>query len=572
MSQTPSIPDLAGANDELATPPAGELAVVAMGASAGGLEAFRQLLSHLPTDTGMAFVLIQHLDPHHESRLTDLLSKATAMPVLEVNEGMAIGPNHVYVIPPNASMTLAQGVLRLSPRTQSGHPNMPIDEFFRSLAEDRQSRAIGVILSGTGSDGSLGLQEIKAAGGITFAQDEKSAKFTGMPLSAINCGSVDFILPPEQIAGELARIGHHAYLRPVPPAGEAPPPPVADDDDYRRIMVLLRSSTHVDFADYRDTTIRRRIARRMALQKRDSLADYRGYLEANPSEVDALYRDILINVTSFFRDGEMFEALKAQVFPQIAKDKSPNVPIRIWTPGCSTGQETYSLAIALLEFLEEQSIRQPIQIFGTDINATAAVEVAHTGLYPANIESQVSPERLRRFFTKEDGGYRIGKAIRDMCVFAQQNVAVDPPFSRVDLISCRNLLIYLSGPLQQRVVPTFHYALNVPGFLVLGASESIGRFTDLFGPVDGRHRIFAKTPMATRPYPFFSAAAYAPHTPAGRAPASGCRPSRTCNARPTGSRWAAMLRPASWSTRIWTSCSSGGEPGRIWSRRRARST
>lgn len=476
-----------------------------------------QLLRHLPADTGMAFVLVQHLDPKHESQLTSLLSKATSMPVLEAQDQLAVSPNHVYVIPPNTSMSIHQGMLRLAARPQTHALHLPIDEFFRSLAEDHQSQAIGVVLSGTGSDGTLGLGEIKGVGGIAFAQDGKSAKYSSMPLSAIQSGSVDAVLSPEQIAGELARIGHHAYLRPVPPATEAASP-VEAEDDYRRIVALLRSSTRVDFTDYRDTTIRRRIARRMAVQKLDALGDYRRYLEGNPAEVEALYRDILINVTSFFRDPEVFEALKAQVFPEITKDKSPEVPIRIWAPGCSTGQETYSLAMALVEFLDERALRLPIQIFGTDISDTASVEVAREGLYPANIESQVSPERLRRFFVKEGSGYRIGKVIRDMCLFAKQNVAADPPFSKVDLISCRNLLIYLSGPLQQRIIPTFHYALNVPGFLLLGASESIGRFTDLFSPADSRSRIFAKTATGPRAYPHFAPEAHAPQALAGKAP------------------------------------------------------
>jgi two-component system CheB/CheR fusion protein len=494
--------------------------VVGIGASAGGLEAFTQLLAHLPDNTGMAFVLIQHLDPTHESQLADLLSKATRLPVTEVTDGMAVSPDRIYVIPPNTNMAIMKGVLRLSPRGEARIQHLPLDVFFRSLASDRQSRAIGVILSGTGSDGSLGLAEIKAVGGITFAQDDKSAKYPDMPLNAINSGCIDFVLPPDEIAGELVRIGRHAYLAPTPiPGGEAGAEgngceASGTEEDFKRIIGRLRSGTGVDFSHYRDATLRRRIARRMAIHRTDTLAEYVQLLERGPPEVEALYQDILINVTSFFRDPEVFEALKRTVFPEIIKNKSPETPIRIWVPGCSTGQEVYSLAIALLEFLDQSPMRPPIQFFGTDINDAVSVEKARVGLYPHSIESEISPERLRRHFTREDHGYRIGKSIRDMCVFARQNVAADPPFSRLDLISCRNLLIYLSGPLQKRVIPTFHYALNPDGYLLLGTAEAVGSFTDLFSPVDQHHSIYRKTSTVARPYPYFAGGDYMAKTPA----------------------------------------------------------
>ncbi|MGE5611709.1 MAG: CheR family methyltransferase, partial [Bacillota bacterium] len=450
-------------------------------------------------------------------QLTDLLAKATSLPVTEVSDGTSVSPNHVYVIPPNTTMAVVQGVLKLTPRGPSRLQHLPIDHFLRSLAQDRHESAIGVILSGSGSDGSLGLGEIKALGGITFAQDEQSAKFPSMPLHAVNSGSADFVLPPDRIARELAHIGQHPYLKPTNAAGESGGPA---GDDFQKILGLLHASSGVDFTNYRDKTLRRRIARRMALHHKDSLRDYASFLEGNRPELDALYHDVLINVTSFFRDPEVFEALKQVVFPQILKGKSPETPIRIWVPGCSTGQETYSLAIALLEFLDQVPMRPPVQIFGTDINDSASIERARTGFYPESIEAEVSPERLHRFFSKEDRGYRVGKSIRDMCVFAKQNVAVDPPFSNLDLVSCRNLLIYLSNALQQRIIPTFHYALCGSGFLMLGSAESVGRFTDLFELVDPRHKIYAKSAAVTRPYPYFTVDPHRPPAPAeGKAPA-----------------------------------------------------
>jgi two-component system, chemotaxis family, CheB/CheR fusion protein len=475
--------------------------IIGVGASAGGLEAFNQLLSNLPDNSGMAFVLVQHLDPKHESRLGDILSRAARMPVLEAKNGMPISPNHVYVIPPNSVMTMTDNVLLLAPRPNIRGPHLPVDHFFKSLAEDRKTSAIGVVLSGTGSDGTLGLEEIKAAGGITFAQEEHSAKYAGMPQSAVRSGCVDVVLPPEGIAHELIRIGQHPYIFPRPAAEyEAS---VNEEEEFKRVLNLLRVSFGVDFAGYRDTTIRRRIMRRMVLHTKENLAEYSQVLEQNRAELEALYEDILINVTSFFREAEAFDALKTSVFPQIVQGRSPSTPIRVWAPGCSTGQEAYSLAIALLEFLDDKGLRAPVQLFATDLSDTVSLQRAREGIYPDSIEAEVSPERLRRFFTKEDSKYRINKALRDICVFAKQNVASDPPFSRIDLISCRNLLIYLSPNLQKRVIPTFHYALNPKGFLLLGASETIGSFTDLFSVVDHKHRIYLKKASAIRPYPYF---------------------------------------------------------------------
>ncbi len=343
--------------------------VVGIGASAGGLESFSQLLAHLPGDTGMAFVLVQHLDPRHESRLTDLLGRATDMPVLEASHGLPMRPNQVYVIPPNASISIADGVLQVTPRGEARGPHLPVDYLLRSLAETHQARAIGVVLSGTGSDGTMGLCEIKAVGGITFAQDEKSAKHAGMPRTAIDSGCVDFVLPPEEIAQRLAEIARHPYLRPPPaPEHRAATEPDEFDQLFTKILTVVREAKGVDFHLYRDTTIKRRILRRMAVHAQESMADYVRRLERDRGEVDALYQDLLINVTSFFRDPEMFAALKSKVLPEIVKDRTPAAPLRVWDPGCSTGQEAYSLAMTLIEFFDDKPIRPPIQIFATDLS------------------------------------------------------------------------------------------------------------------------------------------------------------------------------------------------------------
>jgi len=489
---------------EMAKPePATAFPVVGIGASAGGLEAVSQLLESLPPDTGMAFVVVQHLDPRHESKLDTILGKSTPMPVHEAKHGVSVEPNNIYIIPPNATMTVTRGVLQLEPRGDVPVHHLPVDSFFKSLAEDRQSGAIGVVLSGTGSDGTLGLEDIKAAGGITFAQDEESAKYAGMPLSAVRSGCVDVVLPPAEIARELARIGQHPYVTKPEALGERGGP-AAEEASFRKILSLLRATYGVDFSAYRDTTIRRRMMRRMVLSIKEDLGEYARFLEKNRQELDALYHDILINVTSFFREPETFEALKQSVFPEILKGKPSGAPLRIWAPGCSTGQEAYSLAMALVEFLEDKSVSPNIQIFATDLSDTVSLQKAREGIYPENIAGEVSPERLRRFFTKEDGKYRVNKMIRDLCLFAKQNVAADPPFSRIDLVSCRNLLIYLAPHLQKRVIPTFHYALNREGFLLLGASETIGTSSDLFTLVDRSHRIYRKRSTAVRAYPHFS--------------------------------------------------------------------
>jgi two-component system, chemotaxis family, CheB/CheR fusion protein len=471
--------------------------IVAIGASAGGLEAFSELIRSVPADIGMAFVLIQHLDPKHHSLLTELLSKETSMHVVEVRDGMAINPNHVYVIPPNTTMSVADRTLRLTPREDTRGVHMTVDSFMRSLAEDQGANCIGIILSGSGSDGTLGLTEIQAQGGVTFAQDETTAKHDGMPRSSIASGAVDFVLPPKGIAHELVRIARHPLVRRA--RVERPAELVPEEHaGLTAIFTALRKSTGVDFTYYRDTTIRRRIQRRMVVHKIEQLEDYVKYLNQDPGEVKALYQDMLINVTSFFRNPRVFEAIKTQVFPQVMHRRPKDSFVRIWTPGCASGEETYSLAICLLEFLGDKAAGVPIQLFGSDVSE-ANITKARAGIYPENIAGDVSPERLRRFFTKVEGGYRISKSIRDMCIFAAHNIISDPPFSQMDLISCRNLLIYLEPVLQKKVISLFHYALRSTGFLVLGTSEGVGIATNLFAIHDRSHKIFAKKAAAARP-------------------------------------------------------------------------
>jgi two-component system CheB/CheR fusion protein len=467
--------------------------VVGIGASAGGLEPVKRLLRALPADTGMAFVLIQHLDPTHSSMLTEILSRATSMPVSEVTDRMAVEPNRVYVIPPGTDMEIQQGILRLSPRSETRGQHRAIDHFLRSLAEDKGDKTIGVILSGSSSDGTLGLEAIKAEGGITFAQDN-TAQHESMPHSAIAAGCVDFVLPADEIAREIARISRHPY---VAPGAEADAEGAAREPNLDRVLEQLRFATGVDFSNYKRNTLYRRVTRRAVLHKMEGLGDYVRFLQSNPTEVEALYQDILISVTSFFRNPEAFEVLKSKVFPRLTQERSRHEPVRIWVLGCSTGEEAYSTAIALAEFAEASGRQIPLQVFATDLNG-AAIEKARAGIYSKTVTQDVTPERLRRFFVERDGSYRITKPIRDACVFARHNVLSEPPFSRIDLISCRNLLIYLEPSLQQRVLAILHYALQPKGFLWLGSSETIGAYRDFFEVEDTRHKIYVKKPGAKR--------------------------------------------------------------------------
>jgi two-component system CheB/CheR fusion protein len=464
--------------------------VAAIGASAGGLEAISELLQHLPVDTGMAFVLVQHLDPERVSNLAEILRRVTKMPVETIAEGTRLEANRVYVIPSTRDIAVLRGVIHLMDRPRRGSEHLPIDQFFRSLAADQRYLAIGVVLSGAGSDGALGLRAIRAEGGITFAQDLATARYGDMPSHAVATGAVDFILPPKGIAEELARIASHpraVRAKLLVPDQEAP----EVSQELNKIFLILRQGTGVDFSQYKPTTVRRRIGRRMVVHKIDTLSQYVKLLQHDRREVAALLEDMLINVTSFFRDPDVFETLKEKAFSTILEKHSPDGPVRIWVPACSTGEEAYSMAIALAECLDHGQENRTIQIFATDVSETA-VEKARIGLYPESIASDVSRERLRRFFSRSDGGFQISKTIRDTCVFARQDVTRDPPFSRLDLISCRNLLIYMASTLQNRIIPAFHYALNPWGFLLLGSSETVGRFSDLFALADRKHKLYRK--------------------------------------------------------------------------------
>ena len=461
--------------------------IVGIGASAGGLEAFTQLLGDLPSDTGMAFVLIQHLDPTHASFLTEALTKATKMPVAQAEDGQKVAPNHVYVIPPNADIGILHGLLTLLPRDdEARRPHLPIDFFFRALAADRGNHAIGVVLSGTASDGTEGLKAIKTENGITFAQDPKSAKFGGMPHSAVNAGVVDYALALPDLAGELARLSRHPYI-----ADRQRVPKKSDQSTLNKIFLLVRNAVGLDFSEYKVATFERRLARRMALRQVDNLQQYLGILQREPDEIKSLYEDVLIHVTSFFRDPDVFDTLKTRVLPEILKKKSESAPIRAWVAGCSTGEEVYSLAITLLEQLGGSQVH-PIQIFGSDVSETA-IEKARAGVFADSVMRDVSDERRRRYFTKVDAGYRINKIVRDLCVFVRHDLGRDPPFSKLDLVSCRNVLIYFDQPLQKRVLSTIHYSLSSPGFLLLGRTENISGFAQLFTPVDKANKIFART-------------------------------------------------------------------------------
>ncbi|WP_378956463.1 chemotaxis protein CheB [Pelosinus sp. sgz500959] len=483
--------------------------IVGIGASAGGLSALLQLFENMAETTDMAFVVVQHLDANSDSTLADILSRATVMPVSEVTDNVVVQPNHVYVIAPGTELAVSHGGLTVVPQKNGVRRHTPIDSFLESLAVDRASKALGVILSGNGADGAQGVKEIKDVGGIVFAQTPESSEYDSMPRSAIATGMVDFVLVPSQIAGELSRISQSWIItRPIAEDAELF---VGEDDALNRIIALLRKVRGINFDEYKQLTVKRRIMRRMLLLKIDKLDDYVAYLRENAEELTALQQDILINVTKFFREQQAFDTLKKEIFPSIVNAAPINAPIRLWVAGCSTGEEAYSLAIALLEFLEENTINRRIQIFATDINETV-IEKARVGLYPKTIMTDVSPTRLSRFFVEVEQGYQVSKAIRDICVFARQDIGQDPPISRVDLVSCRNVIIYFGAALHKRIFPIFHYSLNPNGFLILGASESIGVFADLFDMVDKKYRIYRKKSVATPIVFDFSATEHAAAT------------------------------------------------------------
>jgi two-component system CheB/CheR fusion protein len=472
MSSDPATPDDSADSGGLGTFP-----VVGIGASAGGLEALTALLHAIQFDA-MAFVVVQHRSAQHESLLVELLGRSTQMQVLDITDGIVVEPNHVYLAPADAQVALLGRTLHL---VQSSS-RLPIDFFFRSLAEELGVHAVGIVLSGMGSDGTFGLQAIKEHGGICLVQSPETAKFDGMPQSAIDARVADAALAPEAIAEELAAISQHPYLRPGPRPRST---------GMHRLYALVRDAFHHDLSCYKENTIERRIERRMAVQKVEKLDDYLRLLQARPEELTALYRDLLINVTNFFRDEASFAVLESNVLPRIVARQPAGEPIRIWVPACSTGEEAYSIVISLLEVLGAMASEARVQLFGTDVDGEA-IAIARRGFFRSNIEADVSAERLARFFVKVEGGYQVARLVRDAVVFSTHDLAKDAPFSRMDLVSCRNLLIYMQAPLQQRVLATLHYALKPDGFLSLGSSETVGDAADLFTIVDRKTRFYEK--------------------------------------------------------------------------------
>jgi len=490
----------AGASAAPTSPAPVVFPIIGIGASAGGLESFEVFLRHSPARPGAAYVLVQHLDPTHKGMLAELLQRTTSMPVVEATDGVVVERDHVYVIPPNKDMSLLHGTLHLLPlpqATQRGRV-LPVDFFFRSLAEDQQERSIGVILSGMGTDGTLGLRAIKEKAGAAFVQAPTSAKFDGMPRSAIEAGLADVVAPVEELPERIQAYRDHAsfLVRPEGRIEEEPP------GGLEKIFVLLRSKTGNDFSLYKRSTIYRRIERRMGLHQIDTLPHYVRFLRDNPAEIELLFKELLIGVTSFFRDPAEWEKLRREVMPALLSARSAVGVLRAWVPGCSTGEEAYSLAMVFREALEPfKGLRNiTLQIFATDLDRDA-IERARAGVYPDNITADLSPERLRRFFIREEHGYRVATEIREAVVFAPQNLVMDPPFTKVDILVCRNLLIYLSPEIQKTLIPLFHYCLNPGGSLFLGSAETVGGFGGMFTPLDGKTRIYRRVDQPVGVHP-----------------------------------------------------------------------
>lgn len=465
--------------------------IVALGASAGGLDVFGRFFDRLPPDTGFAFVVVQHLDPSHDTLMPELLSKHTAMKVVRVEHGMKVQANHVYVIAPNGRLRMENCTLLVDPRRPGGGGRV-IDGFFRSVAEDQKHGVVGIILTGNGSDGTLGLKAIKEHGGLTIAQDPGKAKFDGMPRSAISAGFVDLVLDVEEMPARVLEFVQHLWTVQRRKGAEALQKEITEH--LPKIALLLRKRTGHDFSLYKQSTLVRRIQRRMQLLYIDAADQYTQCLQRSEEELDSLFKDLLIGVTHFFRDPDSFEFLAKRVIPELLKEKTKNSPVRVWVPGCATGEEAYSIAILLLEKAEKLSEMPKIQIFGTDLDAEA-LEAARKAKYPAEIAKHVSPLRLERFFYRKGDSYEPIDAVREMCIFSPHNLIKDPPFSRLDLISCRNVLIYLEADLQKKLLPLFHYALSPSGYLMLGPSENVASRTELFRTIDPRHRIFQRKPM-----------------------------------------------------------------------------
>jgi two-component system CheB/CheR fusion protein len=484
--------------------------IVGIGASAGGLEALELFLAHVPAGSGMAFVIVQHLDPTHKGIMVELLQRTTRMPVVQVRDRQKAAPDRVYVIPPNKDMSILHGVLHLLEPAAPRGLRLPIDFFFRSLADDCQARSIGVILSGMGSDGTLGLRAIKEKAGVAFVQAPASAKFDSMPRSAVDAGLADVVAPAEELPGRIIDYLKHAPLINNADSARGSKTQSA----LEKVFILLRTQTGHDFSLYKKSTIYRRVERRMGLHQIDKIATYVRFLRENPQEIELLFKEILIGVTSFFRDPPAWEQLSEEVVPSLLAAHPKGGVLRAWTPGCSTGEEAYSLAMVFREALErvKPAGNFSLQIFATDLDRDA-IGKARTGVYPANIAADISPERLRRFFVQDEHGYRVGKEIREAVVFAPQNAIMDPPFTKLDLLICRNLLIYLDPGVQKKLIPLFHYSLNPGGVLFLGGAETIGAFTDLFAPLAGKARCYRRLDSALRAEPLEFPSAFVSHLP-----------------------------------------------------------
>ena len=473
----------------ISAPPELPYPVVGIGGSAGSLEALIAFFPQLSPETGMAFVILSHMAPQQQSHLVEILQRQTSMRVVTIEDGMRPEQNRVHVLPPNVSATLKQGAFHLQVRTEAGQ-FLPIDRFFCSLASAQKNFAIGIVLSGMDGDGAVGTRAIKGEGGFTMVQALDTAKYAAMPRSSIVNDHIDLVLPPEMLAKHLNSFAPR-FRNPDWRRLEEGESSTAENRLFQRVLRLLRGVSGVDYRLYKPTTIRRRIARRMLMQKISSLEEYVTLLQADSTELRELQEDTLINVTQFFRDPEVFHTLRYSVIPQMFQNREPEQQVRLWVAGCSTGEEVYSLAMCLLEYLTGQPFEPSIQIFGTDAS-DENIQSARLGIYAESVSNEVSPERLRRFFVKTEKGYQVSKRVRDMCVFARQNLCIDPPFSRLDLVSCRNVLIYFGPQLQRQVISTFHYALRPNGFLLLGSSETIREFTDMFSTEDRAHKFFVR--------------------------------------------------------------------------------
>lgn len=471
--------------------------VVGIGASAGGLEALQELLNHMPDEMGMAFVIITHQHPGHTSALPELLSQCTTMPVLQAMDGTKVEPDHVYVSPPGQPVAIKDGALYLVDAPSEERPRLPIDQFFRSLATDQQDRALCIVLSGTGSDGTLGLKAIKGESGTALVQSLETARYGGMPSNAIATAQADFVLPPKAMPEHLlacarTRVGQSRW-RSAPRPPQTPPEP-----RIQKILLALQARTGNDFSRYKSGTLHRRIERRMAVHRIKEWGDYVHLVQQHPQEVDRLFRDLLIGVTSFFRDPEAFEVLRRRVLSRRLAGYPDRRAFRVWTPGCSTGEEAYTIAILLRELMRELNVTVEVQLFATDLDAEA-IDAARTGRYPLGIAADVPRDLLRRYFVQDGSAYTVRPELREMIVFAQQNLIKDPPFVRLDFISCRNVLIYLQADLQRRLLASFHHALRPHGCLMLGPSETVDSLGEQFQTVDKKWKLFRRRQMPTMP-------------------------------------------------------------------------